>query len=119
MGETAPVFNCENERACLFVADSQFGSMKHTSLALVAAFTLVQACTELPTAPKTDPIIGDCGAENFQHLIGQTYALSNMTELPQPLRVIRPGQAVTMDYSAQRMNVDLDSSDVIARIYCG
>ena len=93
--------------------------MKHTTLALIAAFTLVQACTELPTMPETNPAPGDCGAENFQHLIGQTYALSNMTQLPQPLRIIRPGMAVTMDYSAQRMNVDLDRADVMTRIYCG
>lgn len=35
------------------------------------------------------------------------------------LRVIRPGDNVTMDYRTDRLNVELDDSDIVTRIYCG
>lgn len=35
------------------------------------------------------------------------------------LRVIKPGQMVTMDYSDQRANVEIDENELIKRIYIG
>jgi hypothetical protein len=35
------------------------------------------------------------------------------------VRVIRPGEPVTMDYRANRLNVELDDGDKIVRIFCG
>ena len=35
------------------------------------------------------------------------------------VRVIRPGQAVTMDYRADRLNVEIDSADTITAVRCG
>lgn len=35
------------------------------------------------------------------------------------VRVIRPGEPVTMDYRANRLNVELDDGDGIVRIFCG
>ena len=35
------------------------------------------------------------------------------------VRVIRPGQAVTRDFNQSRINLQLDSYDVVVRAYCG
>lgn len=35
------------------------------------------------------------------------------------IRVIRPGDNVTMDYRTDRLNVELGENDIVTRIYCG
>ncbi|MDO8839175.1 MAG: I78 family peptidase inhibitor [Parvibaculum sp.] len=35
------------------------------------------------------------------------------------IRVIRPGDNVTMDYRTDRLNVELDENDIVSRVYCG
>jgi hypothetical protein len=35
------------------------------------------------------------------------------------MRVVRPGEAVTLDYRPDRLNVRRDDDDVIAEIACG
>lgn len=35
------------------------------------------------------------------------------------VRVIRPGQVVTRDFNQSRINLQLDSYDVVVRAYCG
>lgn len=35
------------------------------------------------------------------------------------VRVIRPGQAVTRDFNQSRINLQLDTYDVVVRAYCG
>ncbi|MBC7477848.1 MAG: proteinase inhibitor I78, partial [Pseudorhodobacter sp.] len=34
-------------------------------------------------------------------------------------RVLRPGQVVTMEFSAQRLNLDLNAAGVITGVRCG
>jgi len=34
-------------------------------------------------------------------------------------RVIRPGQSFTMDADPQRLNIELDATDIIRRLRCG
>lgn len=60
-----------------------------------------------------------CGAAEMQDLVGQPFsALAAMT-FAQPMRLIRPDMAVTMDYSAERLNIVLDEADRIASVTCG
>jgi hypothetical protein len=37
----------------------------------------------------------------------------------QQVRVIRPGQAVTMDYSPARLNIEVNGAERISRVSCG
>jgi hypothetical protein len=46
-------------------------------------------------------------------------AVSAFADLPAGARVIRPGDAVTEDFSPARLNIDLDATDRIARAWCG
>lgn len=60
-----------------------------------------------------------CGASSYTGYVGGDWsALEALYSPTDNWRVIRPGQAVTTDYIPDRMNVALDGSDVITRIYC-
>ena len=43
----------------------------------------------------------------------------NDVELPEGARVLFPTTPATMDYREDRLNVAVDKSDMIARVYCG
>jgi hypothetical protein len=89
---------------------------------LLAAVALVAACTmEEPRMPDpATPLEGDaCNSAAFRHLIGQPASALATVALPERTRVIRPGTMVTMDYNAQRLNVDLDARDRIVSLRCG
>ncbi|KAF1052436.1 MAG: hypothetical protein GAK43_01915 [Stenotrophomonas maltophilia] len=34
-------------------------------------------------------------------------------------RVLRPNDAVTMDYNSQRLNIDVDNQLVVRQVHCG
>jgi len=60
-----------------------------------------------------------CGASSYISYVGGDWSVLEALYSPtENWRVIRPGQAVTTDYIPDRMNITLDGSDVITRIYC-
>ena len=85
------------------------------SIALVPAFVLLAACQ---TGTGTGTVEDACGASRYQGLVGSPLAA---VTLPADLgaRIIRPGDAVTMDFNAERMNIDLDAEGRIVRVHCG
>lgn len=62
---------------------------------------------------------GTCGAAEFQSLVGTSVGDLDPATLPEPRRIIFPGQAVTMDYLENRFNVEIGADDKVARVYCG
>ncbi len=99
-----------------------------TRIAL-AAF-LLTACAPQPAATVSRPDgtqhlpEGECDATRAQSLIGrQADAALGQEALERTgartLRWIRPGQAVTMDYSPQRLNIKLDANDRAEGFSCG
>jgi hypothetical protein len=92
------------------------------SLAALAA-TCGCAATD-PAAPEPPTAPGQCSAEAAQSLIGQpgTSALAVEALRRTHLRTVRwiwPGQAVTMDYRADRLDISLDADGKVARLTCG
>lgn len=86
-----------------------------TMIAILATAALA-GCVE----PQPDMPPMSCGAEGLQGLVGQrAEVLDSMTFEASAVRVIRPGQGVTMDYSPSRLNIEIDRSNRIARIHCG
>jgi hypothetical protein len=65
------------------------------------------------------PIV--CKVEDYARFQGQQESVLAATTFPKGLavRVIRPGQAVTMDFSANRVNFLLDGQGLITQITCG
>jgi hypothetical protein len=72
-----------------------------------------------PEAPPPLPPENACGAADLQSLVGQPAAVLDTMRFGGPVRVIRPGMAVTMDYSADRLTIEIDRRERIARVSCG
>jgi Peptidase inhibitor I78 family len=84
-------------------------------LPLIAA-GLLTACEPVPVA--TEPT-DTCGAAVWQGFLGAQLSELQVAGLPTATRIIRPGQAVTMDFSESRLNIQLDAQDRVLRAYCG
>jgi hypothetical protein len=69
----------------------------------------------LPSAPEADA----CGSEALRDVIGQPVGVLPPKGAWSAMRVIRPGDMVTMDYSASRLNVTVDDDGRIVQLACG
>jgi len=89
----------------------------------VAIIALALAACATP-ASEPMPAGGACNAEAARALVGQAAAAELGAAAlrlsgARRLRWIRPGDMVTMDYSADRLNVHLDSAGRVERLACG
>lgn len=92
------------------------------SLALLTALT---ACGSVnrPAQQPENPVAG-CQAEALPGLLGEP-ATAERVELARQqsgarsVRVLAPGDAVTLDYDSQRLNIDIDEAELIQRVSCG
>jgi peptidase inhibitor I78 family protein len=79
------------------------------------------------TAPPATPgdMAAQCNAGAAQSFVGKDATDTNVggakgaAGAKGDVRVIKPGQAVTMDYRGDRLNVEVDDHDAIVRITCG
>jgi hypothetical protein len=94
---------------------------------LVAALALTGAACSYRTPPAEStppPATPDCNAAPAQGLIGRpaSPALGAEAQRLSGARVwrwLRPGQIVTMEFRADRLNLRLDAQDKVERISCG
>lgn len=95
-------------------------TMKPT--AILTALLLAACVAPVPApapAPEPGPGPDACGAASLQSLVGQTEgALAGMT-FPNSTRFIYPDTVVTMDYSAERLNIVFDPTGRIVQVRCG
>ncbi|MBV2360004.1 hypothetical protein KUH32_09475 [Thalassococcus sp. CAU 1522] len=88
--------------------------MRHVFILSTCLFLV--ACSR-PSDPWPDRADA-CGAAAFSAAVGQpAVALALPTD--RPVRVIAPGQPVTMDYNAERLNVLVDSVGIVTELRCG
>ena len=89
---------------------------------LVAA-TMLQACTMVMPEPIPQPIpqpdLTSCYAVGLEGLVG-----ASVSHLPtnggwSSVRIIYPGQAVTMDFNPTRLNVRVNAAGIIQSLSCG
>lgn len=85
----------------------------------VCLAVILAACSPVEATPPSREVAGSCGAAELQSLVGQPAAVLQTMRFAGPVRVLRPGEAVTMDYSAGRLNIEIDAAEVIARVACG
>ena len=111
------------------------------SIRLLAATLFAAAvtgCAAMP-GPQTDPDVtretapdgteynvvdrtgdpADCPAEAYQVLVGQQAGEIDRDSLPVPNRMYGPGDAVTMDYRSNRLNIVLGEDDRVVEVKCG
>ena len=73
--------------------------------------------TQVPAVP--DAAADTCGARPFEGLIGQPATALERLLIMQPIRILRPLDPVTEDYSAARLNIYIDGAERIGRLTCG
>lgn len=86
------------------------------------------ACTSQPVQPAQagpgQTGSGTCKADAVQWAVGQAGEQATLGRIWREsgaglLRPIGPGQAVTRDFRADRVNVELDAKNVVTRVTCG
>lgn len=95
-------------------------------------FMTACSATNEPPAPREPapkpPRVSDgedaCGAGRVQDRLGRPFDAALGASLreesgAEALRVMRPGEAHTLDYRAERLNVRLDERDRITALECG
>lgn len=65
------------------------------------------------------PAPDTCQMAQYTHLVGTVGAEVDTTELPPGARVICHNCSVTMDYRADRLNIDLGADGKVSRLHCG
>lgn len=78
-----------------------------------------QGMEPVPAPGQTMPDGASCGADELQHLLGQPGSVLDAMRFNAPVRIIRPGMAVTMDYRLDRLNIEIDENETIIRLRCG
>jgi hypothetical protein len=100
--------------------------MKRAATLLLALS--ITACASPPPAAKTPgdpnaalpaPSSDTCGASMYGELIGKPIDGPGVPGESRLNRLIRPGTQVTMDYIAQRMNIEANTAGIIQKINCG
>ncbi|MBV7431019.1 proteinase inhibitor I78 [Acidovorax sp. sif1233] len=115
--------------------------MLKASLALVGSVTLAAAMTgcsgygQTPapssssgsgsaTPPPAAPPAAVCNAQPAQFAVGQNSTSSVMESArarsgAQLARILRPGQMITKEFDAQRLNLEVDANGRIIAVRCG
>lgn len=101
-------------------------------LPALLAGSLLAGCQSAATAPPSESApppprvedTGDCGAGRVQDRVGRAFSESLAESVATEsgasmLRVLRPGEAHTLDYRAERINLRLDDQQRITDIVCG
>lgn len=81
----------------------------------------LMACATYPT-PMPGPV--RCNAGAVQGFVGREARPGIVDRAKRRagarnVRVIRPGQAVTMDFRSDRLNLEVDNRNTIRRAHCG
>ena len=87
------------------------------TFALIPMLALA-ACVQPANTPPDAPPPDECKAAGLQGLVGQPKSILSTMLLPAGSRVIGPGDAVTADYSPERLNVEIDTSGRIDKVSC-
>jgi len=92
-------------------------------IAILAALA-VAGCAPAPAPGDAGPAASQCDAARLGGLVGRAFSDSVRTEAlrrsgARTARVIRPGDAVTMDYRADRLNIHLTAQSRVERFACG
>ncbi|MCE7032301.1 hypothetical protein LY625_06650 [Lysobacter sp. GX 14042] len=98
--------------------------MTRPILPLTVLLLSIAACSTVPPPGAVEQVSGVCNAEAARWAIGKA-ATSDIVEdarlatQSRDVRVIEPGQAVTLDYRVDRLNIDVNERGAITGVRCG
>lgn len=85
---------------------------------LIPLLVLLAACGDEFTDPAEFDGEPRCGAENYYELLGKRASVLETIDLPSTARVLRPDDVITMDFSPDRLTIDIDRSELITSVTC-
>lgn len=85
---------------------------------LLPCLFVLSACGGQPA--NLDDYDGEprCGAEDYFYLLGKKASALEGVKLPRAARVLRPEDVITLDFSPDRLTIDIDTSNRISSITC-
>lgn len=92
-----------------------------TPVAPVPGAAAPATATPDPQPPAVDPANPPpdaCGAAQYAGLVGKPITEPGVPAEGPDVRHIRPDTQVTMDFRADRLNIDIDANDVITGFRC-
>ncbi len=92
--------------------------MRMKASATIATLVLLAACTAAP-ADQPPPGGSECPADTLQHLVGAPEQAARDLAPEGPVRIFRTGDALTMDFNAARLNIEIGADGRIAAVTCG
>ena len=100
---------------------------RHLAFLAFSGTLALAACSTLPpvhTGGPYPPVAMQCDAERAHWAIGRAATADVVEEVraatqSRDVRVIHPGQAVTMDFSPVRVNIHVNERNAITSITCG
>ncbi|WP_395647535.1 I78 family peptidase inhibitor [Terricaulis sp.] len=91
--------------------------------AILISLFLLGACAQ--TSTTTPPNTAEeatrqdtCGASRYRQFVGQDVSSIDRSTLPPRARVIMPGQMITMDFSAERLNIRVGPDQKVTEVGC-
>jgi hypothetical protein len=84
----------------------------------LTALVALTAC-QMDRLPAPDPLPPEIACMPDQSLVGQPDSVLAAMTFPQGTRIFRSGDALTADYSASRLNIEIGVDDTIIRVSCG
>ncbi|MBC7204478.1 MAG: hypothetical protein H5U29_13390 [Pusillimonas sp.] len=95
------------------------GASAAASASAVVAASSGASATSGSTSSGGGSASGDCGAGQFQNLVGTLGDSVNRSSLPAGTRVLRPTTPMSPDYRPDRLNVYIDESGQVEKVVCG
>ncbi len=89
---------------------------------LLPLLMVVAACDPMsnPTEDPPDMSMPDtCLADGSQGLVGQPESVLAAMTFVQGTRIFRTGDALTMDFSPERLNIEIGQDGTIVTVFCG
>lgn len=91
----------------------------------LVVLALLAACAQpAPPASQTPPNTEEataqdaCHASRFRQLVGTAASAIDRSTLPANTRVIMPGQMITMDFRADRLNIRVGPDGTVTELGC-
>lgn len=104
-----------------------FAALLSLSLSACNSTPSPAASAETPKTENATPVADTakhCDATNAQWAVGQAASRATVDKAvtdsgSSTSRVIKPGQAVTMDFREDRLNIEVDDKNVVTAVRCG
>jgi hypothetical protein len=101
--------------------------MRIAALAAPAALALLQACAQpaaVPSPPKPVVPEGQCNSAGAAFAVGHAAGEALVSQAgvragAARVRILRPGQMVTQEFDASRLNLEVDAGGRVIRVRCG